>query len=436
VIVAKVPLADLGKGRLTAVRRVPSGGTLVGFAVDAAGNDYVLTAKAEEFPNKPTGDFVEAVHQTWRKDVLVLHARGQARDLSGDKYADIPVYGVGNAGSGRLAAGGNALAAVFARRRFSPRDGLVHQEADALLISPDAGRVGLKAGNRVSHSFDQRLVFDGTDFVTLHQADQFPMAGLVIEKIPATGGRRPTPFAAFATPTFGNDVYFELGGLAAEKDGYPVLFTATRNTEAVDQKTAAARRAVPWDLALVYVARNFDLKPQPKNPFDVVGSGVLAGGYGTAEEFSIENFAWNPAKSDWSNREERTFTRRVEWLTDYGAQKGPPRKATAAKLVRLGEGKYLAVWEQHTPAGRGWQYDQTWAMAFTVEGPIGNKQVKAGKPAAFKNLRLHRGDDAVALTVGKATVAGWVTAGATNTQLLLHTLDADLAYRAYPLRVP
>src|SRR5262249_37543655 len=126
----------------------------------------------------------------------------------------------------------------------------------------------------------------------------------------------------------------------------------------------------------------------------------------------------------------------VQWLTRYDADKKAVSKATIAKLVKLREGGYVAVWEQHTLAGEQWKYDRTWAVTVTIEGNPGNRQIKKGQPKEFKNLRLHRGDDPVAFTVGQATFAGWVTAGATNKQLLLHTLDPDLKYKAYPLHLP
>jgi hypothetical protein len=437
VLVSKVSLDDLASGKMAAVREVPSGGLLVGFALDAQGADYILTGKAEEFENRPTGDFIEAAHKTWRKDVMTLHVKGIAQDLNSKELTDLPFYGLCNSGTGRLLVEDNVLAVVFARRRFSDWDNIIHQEADALVVSPDLSRVSLKAGNLVSHSFDQRLLFDGTDFIALHQADMYPSAGLLIQKLHTrTGNRRPASFAVFTCPTFGNDVYFELGGLAAEQDGYPVLFTATHNTEGVSAENAAAKRKVPWDLAMAYVVRDFDAKPRATSPFDVVGSGILDEGYAEAEQFAADNFSWNLATSSWTKRETRTFTRRVQWLTHYDAEKKAVSKATSAKLVKLSEGKYLAVWEQHILAGDQWKFDRTLAVTVTIEGNAGNKKIKKGQPKDLKNLRLHRGDDPVVLTTDKGTFAGWVTAGATNKQLLLHTLDEDLKYEAYPLHLP
>src|SRR5262249_37488894 len=173
--------------------------------------------------------------------------------------------------------------------------------ANALVVQRDLAWVPIKAGNTVSHSFDQRLIFDGTAFVSLHQADGYPFVGLIIEKmVPETvRGPRLTRTLAFACPTFGNSVYFELGGLAAEADGYPVLFTATRNKSAVSAESARKMHEQAWDLALVYVARGFDLRPRRPNPYDVIGSGALLAGYAPDEQFTADNYTWDPNTSDW-----------------------------------------------------------------------------------------------------------------------------------------
>jgi hypothetical protein len=436
VVIAKVPVADVAKQKLSLVRVVSSGGTLVGFTVDAKGRDYVLTAKAEEFPNNPKGDFVDEVAKTWRKEVIFLHSAGTATDLNTEKFTAETVYGVGNGGSGRLAVGAGHLATVFARRHYTPSDKLIHQEADVALFSADLSRVPVKAHNAASHSFDQRLIFDGTDFVALHQGDQYPITGLLIEKVLVAGKGRPARYAAFSCPTFGNNVFFELGGLAAEPDGYPILFTATRNTEEVPPKAVEEKTKRPWDLAMVYVRRDFHTKVAPKNPFDIVGSGILAGGYAKPETVTFDNLSWDPAASMFSKRESRTVTRQVSWLTDYSTVNALTR-ASAAKLVQLEVGKYLAVWEEQGSAGRGWEHRRTMAATITIKGSKNDKSIEAGKPVALTgNPRLHRGDDAFALPQGGKKVAAWLTAGETNKQLTLHTVNDELKHEAIPLNLP
>jgi hypothetical protein len=439
VVITKVALADLAKRRLAVVRVVPSGGTLVGFAMDDKNRDFVLTAKAEQFPNNPEGDFVEKIANTWRKDILILHTEGKATDLGTEKFTQETIYGVGNAGSGRLAVGAGHLATVFARRHYAPSDKLIHQEADAGLCKADLSNVQHKASNSASHSFDQRLVFDGTDFVSLHQCDQYPVTGLIIEKllVEARKGRTAVRRLAFTCPTSGNAVFFELGGLAAEPDGYPVLFTATRNTEEVSPKTVPDKGRLPWDLAMLYVRRDFHEKAVPKNQFDIVASGVLAGGYAKPEEFTFDNLSWDPTVSMFSKRESRTVTRQVSWLTTYTGAKGPATRANVPKLVQLAPGKYLAVWEEQVLAARGWEYQRTVATTITITGGVNNKKIVAGKTVALSgNPRLHRSDDAFALPVGGKRVAGWVTAGETNRQLALHTVNEDLKHETMLLTLP
>jgi hypothetical protein len=439
VVVTKVAFADIAKKKLTAVRVVPSGGTLAGFAVDDKGRDFVLTAKAESFPNNPEGDFVEKIAKTRRKDILILHTEGKPTDLGTETFSTEPIYGVGNAGSGRLVAGGGYLAATYARRHYTPQDKLIHQEANDLLVSDDLERVLRKANNTVSHSFDQRLIFDGTDFVTAHQGDQYPVTGLVVEKLQpeSSGGFRPPQFAAFSCPTTGNAVFFELGGLAAEPDGYPVLFTATRNTTEVEPKTVEAKTKLPWDVGLLYLVRDFETKKPTDNPFDAVGAGILAGGYAEPETFTFDNLSWDPAASAFTKREKRTVSRRVAWLTAYGTAKNPPARATAAKFVQLEVGKYLAVWEEHIPGPGGWRYGRTMAAAVKITGGKDAKEVVMGKPQPLMgNPRLHRSDDAVAITLSGKRVAAWVTAGADNRQLALHAVGEDLKHQTFALTIP
>jgi hypothetical protein len=434
VVVCKVDTGSLGQGQLTRVREVASAGTLVGFTVDATGTDLVLTAKAEDLPNHPEGNFVKEVHGTWRKDVITMYAGGRGTDINNDKFTRVPFYGLTNAGSGRLAAGPTHLAAVFARRHYTPNDKLIHQEANALLVSRNPSAVVVKAENTVSHSFDQRLIFDGKDFVALHQADGYPHAGLLIEKIRTKPGVRPpvVRVAAYTCPTFGNSVYFELGGLAAEPDGYPVLFTATRNTEPVNAENQRAMHNKAWDLALVYVLRDFDLRPRPANPYDVITWGVLARGYAPDQEFKVDNFVFNPSTLRYDKPEPRTIKRRVLWLTAYDAA----TRATNARFVKIGPGRYLALWEEHTVMGRWWQHSATRALALTGSGPSSNKSITKGRQATLKGVRLPPGDDAVAVTIDGVSCAAWVTAGATPRQLLVHTLDGDLTHKSYPLKLP
>jgi hypothetical protein len=438
IVVGQTGLDRLTGGKLAEVRTVASHGALVGFTVDETGADHVLSAAAEELPNDPPPNFVSEIHNKWRKGVITLSSAGRAVDLNSPKYTGAPFYGLTSGGSGRLAAGRGLLAAVFARRHYSPRDKLIHQEANALLVQGNPATVLIKAGNTVSHSFDQRLLFDGTEFVALHQADTYPFTGLIVEKLrthPAARVRL-ARYNAYACPTFGNAVYFELGGLAAEADGYPVLFTATRNTHAVTAENARAMHGRAWDLAMVYVARDFDARPNPPSPYNITGSGVLVKGYAPDEEFKVNNFTWNPQTSRYDKAEPRTIKRRVLWLTENDQM----TKATRAKLVKLRPGQYVAVWEEHTLTGRGWRYATTRALALTAQGKgVGKARsvsITRGRQVELKGLRLHQGDDAVALTVDGAPHAGWVTAGATRQQLVLHTLDGELRHKTYPLTLP
>ncbi len=266
----------------------------------------------------------------------------------------------------------------------------------------------------------------------------FPFAGLLIEKLRKNPGREPplVRFPVYACPTFRNDVFFELGGLAAEKDGYPVLFTATHNTESVNDKNVAAKRDVAWDLAMAYVTRNFDTKPASRNPFDILASGILAKGYAEPEGFTVDNVSWDPKAADWSMLAPRKIMRQVCWLTSYDQDQKETKKATVAKLIKLRQGKYVAIWEEQVLAGKSWQFIRTMGTTLTIEGDLGNKRIKKEPPRQLSQCRLHRGDDPVTLTMGGVPHAAWVTAGRTNKQLILHTLDEKLTYKEQVLAFP
>lgn len=417
--VHKIAIDQLEQGTLSAVRDVESLGTLVGFTADEAGSDYVLTTKTEDLPNNPVGGFVNDIHKTWRKDVVVLYRNGKATDLNSDQFASHPFYGVTNFGTGRLAVSSTHLAAIFARREYTPGDNLIHQIASDLVVARNKpAQVAIKAGNVVSHSFSQRLILDGNDFITLHAGDSYPYAGLIIEKL----GKR-ARFNAYSCPTNGNSIFFDLGGVAAEADGYPILFTSTRNTVSVNAGTVAQVSRAPSELALVYVVRNFETK-RAASPYDMIGSGILAGGYAPDEEFTVENAAWNPASSKFDGKETRKIRRRVLWLTEHEQ----PGGAANAKLVKLRDGQYIALWTEGGLPGGG-----TRAMRLTIKGPASAKSITKGDPVELKGVPLPLGDDAVALRINGASHAAWITSSG---QILLHTLDADLAYKVYPLNLP
>jgi hypothetical protein len=414
ICIHKINTGELDQGDLTLVREVDSLGTLVGFTVDDAGADYVLTAKTEDFGLNPTGNFVNDVHKSWRKGVVVLYRNGKANDLNSERFTDLPFYGLTNFGTGRIAVSSTHLAAVFSKRRYTPGDNLIHQEASDLVVARDLSQVPIRAGNVVSHSFSQRLIVDGSDFVTLHAGDTYPFAGLIIEKM-----SKQARFNAYACPTSGNSLFFELGGIAAEAHGYPILFTASQNTASINNGTIGQVSRMPTELALVYVARNFEMKPAPKNPYDTLG--ILAAGYAPDQEFTAENAAWNPASARFDKLESRTYRRRVLWLTEHDQ----PGGATNAKLVKLRDGKYIALWMERT---RG-----TCAMILDISGPPAAKSIAKGEIVELKGVPLPIGDDAVVLRINGAPHAAWITSGA---QVLLHTLDADLTYKAYPLNLP
>lgn len=434
IFVDKIGIESLPSGQLARVRRLEkTQGQFVGFTVDDKGTDYVLAAKAEDPPYNTPPDFAATIDNVWRPNVLQLFSGGRAHDLNNDKFTTKTFYGIINGGTGRLAYGNGLLAATFARR-FS--DGkVIHQEADDMLMSRTLDKVPLRAGNQASHSFDQRLAFDGKDFVTLHLGDEYPWPGMTIEKINSSTGEA-AQFPAYCSPTWGLSCYFDLGGIAVEPDGYPVQFTATRNTSSARAENEGPLYHMAWDLAMVYVVRNFETKKVPDNPFDILGSGILADGFAPDQSFSFDTYVWDDATKSSRPDKRKTIKRRVAWLT----QNDSKTRAIKAKLVKLADGKYISIWEENALASPDeWNaslYLTTRAALISITGSGGSKKITKVKEVELKGVRVDAGDDAIPMTVDGNTVAAWVTSGATNRQLLLRTLDADLSLKSYVLRLP
>src|SRR5262249_8269328 len=150
------------------------------------------------------------------------------------------------------------------------------------------------------------------------------------------------------------------------------------------------------------------------------------------QEFAVNNFTYNPATLKWDKADPRNIRRRVAWLTENNAT----TKATSAKLVKVRDGQYVAAWEEHTFAAEQWTYASTRAATLSIVRDGTKRSIRLGRRAELRGVRLPPGDDALALPDGASNVAAWVTAGATNRQLMLHTLDENLTHRGYPLALP
>ena len=106
------------------------------------------------------------------------------------------------------------------------------------------------------------------------------------------------------------------------------------------------------------------------------------------------------------------------------------------KLGKTGPGVYIAVWEEHALAKDAWAYSTTRAMKFVSSGDTTKKSITPGNPVELKGLRLNWGDEGVAVNINGTHHAAWVTAGGTNKQHYLHTMNPDLQFKTFTLGIP
>lgn len=449
-------------------------GVLAGFTKDAKGNFYYMTAE-------PAQGQAEREVKIYRNKTFWRNFEVQ----DGDGPCSSPKMPL-DSGSSQIAVGAGKLMVDI---------NILPAHAYNLILDLDKetannGRCGRET--LWHHNFDNRIMFDGQDFVALENRDHEVTLSMMkfspTEKYPFEGYAERLR-SVYTRTNNGNSIYTEIGQMQPGVDngnGYLVLFTSERDWDnqmaglrAPGQQTGTGGELGPRDVAVIHVKKDFDKqevnwKSTPKErekdgniisqaPKLVDTTGVVNSlGTGKTVNYQAKNDGW-----DWPNYSpdvaaliasgdlaERAYkTGGVNWLTEHGVtfenarrfpakaakegQKGEPFKsATRAKLVRLAANNYVAVWEEHT-AQRNHEggvekiYSTTKAMLLTLAADGANVRITKGAVKDLGRLRLNPNDDAINLG-GKAA---WVTGDQVNYSLKLHTIDAALNYQAFDLPV-
>ena len=109
--------------------------------------------------------------------------------------------------------------------------------------------------------------------------------------------------------------------------------------------------------------------------------------------------------------------KQIAWLTSYSDLNS--ENAERPKLVRIGAGRYIVLWEKWTLG----TYVETLGMVVDEYGNILEEATSLGEP------RLHRGDGAFAL----GEKAAWVVGERDVPQLVLYTVDGDLTLERHEI---
>ncbi|MEL6345704.1 MAG: hypothetical protein AAFV53_21525 [Myxococcota bacterium] len=305
------------------------------------------------------------------------------------------------ASTGRLAVGGGTIALVHGINTTPDPaiDNRRHQKALTTFIDDETGDVSRLSTIWVSHSFDQRLFWDGTAFVEHHLGDAYPRHIAFARTNPNVDeGAREYPLLYIKGETGENTTRTSIGNVVALPDSDDAAFLAVYATEPTSgtqpigngfNNTAGSR-----EIAITRLKRNFevmDLSKEMHLDESLPDTLEIVGGQ-------------TPLK----------------WLTNYHETSQGTLNGDRPRIVDLGGDQFAVLWEQwHLNDAQ--TFEGTWGMVINSRG-----QTLVDAREITQN-HIPRGDDMVALP-GQAA---WVSGDPIRTALIVHTVDAELNYRTF-----
>jgi hypothetical protein len=386
---------------------VASLGALGGLAVDENGLPMVVTASDERI----AGDVEPS--ETHRDNIMALVRIGEncAEDYRQDLRTDfdgnsgrLPLYSPFTAGTSRLAVGGGTYVIHYSQNtEYDEGVTQRHQIGSYLVGSAATGALTDVQGN-ISHSFDQRLRFDGTDFISLSLGDA-SLRGIALSHTTVAGSKNQKTLFAIKggdSNTGGgyNNTFTRLGNVARSKSGY----VSTFSTEA--EPTHPERVSFSRNVGLVHSPVGFQSIDQPSK-YGVVIADTAVGNDNT-ESWTVDILDYWGTAATGNNQQ-------VAWITDYADRL--TAHAERPKLVRYGEDKFFIIWEKWTLD----DYEATYAALTDEWGNL------IEGPTSLGSARLPRGDDAFLIN----STAAWLEGSGGN--IILHLLDKDLVHSTQTL---
>jgi hypothetical protein len=419
---------------------------LVGMTSDGS-SFYAVSAASEDLQSDTTT-------LTYRANVLImtkLDEQGNQvwqRDLDDAAYlGDAPSGAVGSAiysplkaGTGAVTYGNNKIVVALATNT-TPDPNLTgdikrHQRAQYFVVGADGS--GFKAASETSwrHSFDQRVVFDGQDFVFMDLADAgwyMPGAGVALRKIKPTdsganfiGDLEGVYAYVRQAETAGsqNFSFTSLGDLELGAQGYVVLFTSEQTNRSEPRSGWSLPVAEPRNLGLVHVTENFDTVMEGQwNSQPTLGNVIIRDSAPVEINVSqnIVDSSGASGRFTRSDKPEKSFTQRgIVWLTNLPEGVSAERP----KLVQVADDRYIAVWEEWTYSGSQLAYQTTKALLVNEQG-----QIVLGATNIAARLNPSGADRVFALNGS----AAWISSDASTAALTLNAVDLELHLTTTPL---
>jgi hypothetical protein len=269
-----------------------------------------------------------------------------------------------------------------------------HQKALTTHFDSATGAATLTDSMWVSHSFDQRLLWDGSGFTEVHLGDAFPRAIVIGRFNDQKKGTKSYELFKPKGAEGDNNTFTRLGGIApiATGDfGYLVVFTTERGSE-----TTAILNGTR-DLAFLRVSRAFATMDEKGTAF-------------------VDGATTQAAMSSGA-----AVTNKLSWLTNYAADTA---QAERPHVAAIGGDQVVVLWERWTGTA-----DKQSVFAGTQALTLGTDGVVKAMPTQLSQHHLHRGDDLVSL----GAQALYVSGDGTAKKLTLNLIGADLTLTAVDL---
>lgn len=424
---------------------------LGGFTTDGT-SYYCLTTKQESADATVNG-FRDGIVR-----LVKIDGKGNeiwTKELNNKSYLTFPVYNPLDFGTGGIAYGNGMVAIVFAKKlEYDFNINARHQSAATLIVDASTGEARQPVGDGwYGHSFDQRIIFDGQDFVFMELGDQgaYPAAGITLRK--NTDAQQPFPDQYYWTrgafvygrQGIGNATFTSLGNIVAGSNGYTVLFSSERKNELAGKDRDIW--SAPWDprnVGLVHVVKNFETNTEGMDGSHLLISNTQSPAKGkemintinivdtkTANPHAFDSYTFkcntDPDKS--------TTQTGLVWLTDYSG-KTNFTSTERPKLAALKNDQYIALWEEWIFTDVNDPSPEFSATKCILIDDYGNIL----KPATLVPARLNpSGADLPFILDGKAA---WITRDEVSTlfnnhtgvwEFNLHTVGGDLQVKNYLL---
>jgi hypothetical protein len=366
---------------------------VMGLAIDGSGNRYYATGVDESDVVDPTYPPLNT-HRSNIVRVITLNPAGNVRfniDLDTARYAynnsAEMIINPMVAATSRLAVGGNEIALVHGINTDPDWNigGRRHQKALSTRLDATSGAIIRTSSVWVSHSFDQRLLYDGEGIIEHHLGDAYP------RYIVFARDHTSYPLFHIKGDLGENNTRTRLGNIALiENDpayNYLGLF-ATENSAHTGSTIDG-----PRNVAIVRVkGSDNSIDPSLADTLTVSSKGTQ-------------------------------YTNRLRWLTHHSASSN--LHAERPKLIGIGGDQYVVLWEEWLNTG-GYSdtFNGVYGMVIDDKGNI----LRAATLITDEH-HLHRGDDAFLLD----NRAAWMTGNAVEQKLHIHFVDASLNYEMVTL---